>query len=1231
MRAWRVVGLMAMVMFAGVIAQFSGPSADAVVAARPPGAPTGVAAAAINAGAQLRWTPPASTGGAPITGYVITASPGGKTAKTTNVTRFTVGGLANGRSYTFTVMAINRAGSGAKSRPSAAVTPRAPVAPPEPRAVTATAGYQNATVTWAAPATSGGAPILRYTVIANPGAITVTTSGDARQAVLGGLTDGTAYTISVSAANGAGTSPVARAPAAVTPRMTVPGQPASVQAAADGGAMTVRWAPPDIDGGSSLTGYRVTTSPGGLTQAVSAGTTSLTVPGLISGTAYTFSVSAVNAQGTGPARVSAPATPDATAAAATVVLDAASLSALNGVHSDGSLTFTDAPSQVTGLSYDDVIAAGITAITPQGLLRMVTSVTTSGSTTTVATAPAALDQALASGDLAVGSTLGSAQVTRFAAARPGVQLVKPAAGVVASAGLTVSISADLYKATDSRTVHASGTVSITPTISLSVDISDGHVYTTYRATLTQASSLKLNAQLTHEFSTSIPLGEVTFSPIVFDVGPVPVVIVPTLSLSLTADGTITVGALTSANETDTYGVQLTGTDGSIAATPINTHTTAYTPPTLYDSLSVQAGPEADLSLLLYGVVGPYLKDSLSLVKLDASTTASPWWTLSAENVVSAGFKLSTVGHDISDWKKDPLFDTVVPLANAGGPFMGVLISPHPAAVSPGHTIQLSAVVQRSPIQAVTWGVAAGGGTITSRGLYTAPATPGMYRVTATSPANGLKPLTQGIVDIRVGAQPPAAPSGATAASTGPGQATVTWAPSSDTGGTAVTGYKVTSIPAGGAAATGGSARSAVINGLTPGATYGFTVTAINASGPGPASAPTAPVLIADIDPYTSSAWPTDFGGPDNGMANPGESILTSAAASAVHHTWASPKLPGLAQGYEWPRTPIVRNGFVYIPADATLTVIDARTGKVAYTVPLPFDSTWRFVVVPGDGRAYLISDYSDATHFGALVAVDLASRTVAWTVLDTRCSGMDWAGVAGNVIVTAGFSACGIDKTTGAILWNWAVPYPDVAYGGATDGQLVYMTRQLATGDGQDFWLLGVNPADGSLRIDRFFNGPGGGLMVAGNRLLLTLVGSPPVGDPTPELQGLDLSTGATIWTHLGQGSVTTDGRTIWMDQCGTMVKLDAQTGKQFASFAVPEPGSCATTAEVAGDLLWLVEGDTVIAFRSDDLTKVVSVPLPATSPEKSDYISMPVIAAGHLLLVHQEGNTQWQLQSWGP
>jgi hypothetical protein len=67
---------------------------------------------------------PATTGGAAITSYMVTASPGG-TRVTGTASPVVVTGLTNGTSYTFTVTATNAAGTSAASTASTAVTPKA--------------------------------------------------------------------------------------------------------------------------------------------------------------------------------------------------------------------------------------------------------------------------------------------------------------------------------------------------------------------------------------------------------------------------------------------------------------------------------------------------------------------------------------------------------------------------------------------------------------------------------------------------------------------------------------------------------------------------------------------------------------------------------------------------------------------------------------------------------------------------------------------------------------------------------------------------------------------------------------------------------------------------------------------------------------------------------------------------------------------------------------------------
>jgi len=193
-----------------------------------PEAPAGLTAAPGDRQVSLKWNPPASDGGSPVTGYDLyvgtTAHFDGK-APLAEVTgrAVIVTGLANGTTYYFRVTAVSKVGQGPPSNEVPAVPLTVPGAPTR---LTATPGNSKATLAWTAPV-SGGAPIKGYIIYQGTspdgesgtpvnGSLVTGTS-----ATVTGLTNGTTYFFKVVAINAAGLSPLS-AEASATLHVIVP-------------------------------------------------------------------------------------------------------------------------------------------------------------------------------------------------------------------------------------------------------------------------------------------------------------------------------------------------------------------------------------------------------------------------------------------------------------------------------------------------------------------------------------------------------------------------------------------------------------------------------------------------------------------------------------------------------------------------------------------------------------------------------------------------------------------------------------------------------------------------------------------------------------------------------------------------------------------------------------------------------------------------------------------------
>ncbi|MBC8364995.1 MAG: fibronectin type III domain-containing protein [Actinobacteria bacterium] len=693
---------------------------------------------------------------------------------------------------------------------------------------------------------------------------------------------------------------------------TAPGAPTSLSGTAGDTQVGLSWTAPASNGGSALTGYRVESSTNsGSTwsdEAADTGSTSTsyTATSLTNGTGYMFRVSAINAVGTGTASGTTTATPVTTPGVPT------------------SLSGTAGDTQV-GLSWTAPASNGGSALTGY----KVESSTNSGSTWS--------DEAADTGSTSTSYT---------------------ATSLTNGTGYMFRVSA--INAVGTGT--ASGTTTATPVTtpgvptSLSGTAGDTQVGLSWTAPASNGGS----ALTGYKIESSTNSGS-TWSTVVAD-----------------TESTSTTYTTTGLTNGTSYDLRVSAVN--VAGTGSASGSTSSTPRTTPGQPTVLAGTPGDGEVSLSWTAPTNDGGaSISGYKVESSTNSGSTWTTSIADTGSSS--TSAVVDGLSNGTSVTFRVSAINVAGTGSASDTEVTTPR---TTPGQPTSLAATEGSTQVS-LSWSAPSGDGGSAVTGYRVEQSTnSGLAWTTvvadtgSTSTSYAVTGLTNGSAySFRVTAVNAAgmgatsstatatprttsdAPTGL-AGTPGDRQVALAWTAPSESGGSAVTGYRVERSADGGStwtavvADTGSTTTSHSVTGLTNGSAYTFRVSAVNDAGTGSTSS-------------TASATPRTTPGPPTGVAS-----VDGDAQSAL--TWTAPASDGGAaiSGYQVERS--TDGGTTW-----TTVVADTESTSTAYTATglvngTSYDFRVSAVNAAGTGTA---SSTTGASPVAPTTVVPTPSTTVA--------------------------------------------------------------------------------------------------------------------------------------------------------------------------------------------------------------------------------------------------------------
>lgn len=339
----------------------------------------------------------------------------------------------------------------------------------------------------------------------------------------------------------------------------------------------------------------------------------------------------------------------------TTVLPPATLEQLASVSGDGMVyTFSQSTPELAALQNGDIIVGDITAAAPNGFLRKVTSISSSGGQVIVQTAQATMEEAIQSGALHIQRAITSADLPPQSFA-PGIALLPPPTGAE-QGQLYFEIEKVLYdhdgdEDTTNDQVKTSGTLLLDLSYEFDIEVENFALQElSFIGAVDETADLQISA--TYEVSLVDKEFEIyrhTLTPFTAYLGGFfPVTITPVLTIRVGMDGNVHVGVTTGVTQEASLEVGATFENDAWQNTGEYSNTFDYNPPTLSAGLNLKVFTGPSLSLLIYGVIGPEIKIDFYL-ELEADLYSSPWWVLYGGLEAQAGVKIEIFGHSLADY------------------------------------------------------------------------------------------------------------------------------------------------------------------------------------------------------------------------------------------------------------------------------------------------------------------------------------------------------------------------------------------------------------------------------------------------------------------------------------------------------------------------------------------------------------------------------------------------------